>query len=115
MPSNPSSLTSRQELANAIRALSMDAVQQANSGHPGVPMGMADIAQVLWTDFLKHNPTNPNYAERGRLILFWYKYVGVNGKVIGMTTFGEAALADQLFECLVSLLRTWYKPQPIYN
>ncbi|WP_240923763.1 transketolase, partial [Psychromonas sp. SA13A] len=60
---------SRQELANAIRALSMDAVQKANSGHPGAPMGMADIAQVLWTDFLKHNPTNPNWADRDRFIL----------------------------------------------
>ncbi len=47
---------SRRELANAIRALSMDAVQKANSGHPGAPMGMADIAEVLWNDFLKHNP-----------------------------------------------------------
>ena len=47
---------SRRELANAIRALSMDAVQQARSGHPGMPMGMADIAEVLWNDFLKHNP-----------------------------------------------------------
>lgn len=48
---------SRKDLANAIRALSMDAVQKANSGHPGAPMGMADIAEVLWNDFLKHNPT----------------------------------------------------------
>ena len=62
-------MPSRQELANAIRALSMDAVQKANSGHPGAPMGMADIAQVLWTDFLKHNPTNPNWADRDRFIL----------------------------------------------
>ncbi|WP_413693779.1 transketolase [Psychromonas sp. KJ10-2] len=69
MSSNPSSLPSRQALANAIRALSMDAVQQANSGHPGAPMGMADIAQVLWTDFLKHNPTNPDWADRDRFIL----------------------------------------------
>lgn len=62
-------MPSRQELANAIRALSMDAVQKANSGHPGAPMGMADIAQVLWTDFLKHNPTNPNWVDRDRFIL----------------------------------------------
>jgi len=52
-------MSSRIELANAIRALSMDAVQAANSGHPGAPMGMADIAEVLWNDFLKHNPENP--------------------------------------------------------
>ncbi|PKG37737.1 transketolase [Psychromonas sp. Urea-02u-13] len=63
------STPSRQELANAIRALSMDAIQKSNSGHPGAPMGMADIAQVLWTDFLKHNPTNPEWADRDRFIL----------------------------------------------
>jgi len=62
-------MPSRKELANAIRALSMDAVQQANSGHPGAPMGMADIAEVLWRDFLKHNPANPNWADRDRFIL----------------------------------------------
>ncbi|MGB1298331.1 MAG: transketolase [Psychrobium sp.] len=62
-------MTSRKELANAIRALSMDAVQQANSGHPGAPMGMADIAEVLWRDFLKHNPANPNWADRDRFVL----------------------------------------------
>lgn len=62
-------MPSRRELANAIRALSMDAVQKANSGHPGAPMGMADIAEVLWKDFLKHNPTNPNWADRDRFIL----------------------------------------------
>jgi transketolase len=56
-------------LVNAIRALSMDAVQQANSGHPGMPMGMADIATVLWQDFLQHNPTNPNWVNRDRFIL----------------------------------------------
>ncbi|MCZ2722056.1 transketolase [Marinomonas sp. 15G1-11] len=62
-------MSSRKELANAIRALSMDAVQKANSGHPGAPMGMADIAEVLWNDFLKHNPTNPSWADRDRFIL----------------------------------------------
>jgi transketolase len=62
-------MPSRSELANAIRALSMDAVQQANSGHPGAPMGMADIAEVLWNDYLKHNPTNPNWADRDRFVL----------------------------------------------
>ncbi len=56
-------------LANAIRALSMDAVQKANSGHPGAPMGMADIATVLWNDFLKHNPNNPNWPDRDRFVL----------------------------------------------
>ncbi len=56
-------------LANAIRALSMDAVQQANSGHPGAPMGMADIAEALWNDFLKHNPANPDWPDRDRFVL----------------------------------------------
>lgn len=60
---------SRRDLANAIRALAMDAVQKANSGHPGMPMGMADIAEVLWNDFLKHNPRNPNWINRDRFIL----------------------------------------------
>lgn len=60
---------SRRELANAIRALSMDAVQKANSGHPGAPMGMADIAEVLWNDFLKHNPNDPHWLDRDRFIL----------------------------------------------
>lgn len=62
-------MPSRSELANAIRALSMDAVQKAKSGHPGMPMGMADIAQVLWCDHLKHNPTNPKWVDRDRFIL----------------------------------------------
>ncbi|TQS86093.1 transketolase, partial [Limnobaculum zhutongyuii] len=60
---------SHKELANAIRALSMDAVQKAKSGHPGAPMGMADIAEVLWRGFLKHNPTNPQWANRDRFVL----------------------------------------------
>jgi transketolase len=59
----------RRELANAIRALSMDAVQAANSGHPGAPMGMADIAEVLWRDFLRHNPANPAWPDRDRFVL----------------------------------------------
>ncbi|OHX35447.1 transketolase, partial [Methylomonas sp. LWB] len=62
-------MPSRRDLANAIRALSMDAVQKANSGHPGAPMGMADIAEVLWNDFLSHNPTNPKWPNRDRFVL----------------------------------------------
>ena len=62
-------MTSRKTLANAIRFLSMDAVQKANSGHPGAPMGMADIAEVLWRDYLKHNPTNPHWSDRDRFVL----------------------------------------------
>ncbi|EAR21386.1 transketolase [Nitrococcus mobilis] len=62
-------MPSRRELANAIRALSMDAVQRAKSGHPGAPMGMADIAEVLWNDFLRHNPGNPQWCNRDRFVL----------------------------------------------
>jgi transketolase len=62
-------MAQRKELANAIRALSMDAVQKAKSGHPGAPMGMADIAEVLWNDYLKHNPANPHWADRDRFVL----------------------------------------------
>ncbi len=62
-------MSSRRELANAVRALSMDAVQKANSGHPGAPMGMADIAEVLWNDHMRHNPSNPNWVDRDRFVL----------------------------------------------
>src|SRR6187455_1008175 len=62
-------MNARAELANAIRALAMDAVQQANSGHPGMPMGMAEIAEVLWNDHLRHNPANPAWANRDRFVL----------------------------------------------
>lgn len=62
-------MTTRRDLANAIRALSMDAIQQAGNGHPGAPMGMADIAEVLWNDYLKHNPSNPAWADRDRFVL----------------------------------------------
>ena len=62
-------MLSRRELANAVRALSMDAVEKANSGHPGAPMGMADIAEVLWNDFLRHNPANPAWVDRDRFVM----------------------------------------------
>ena len=62
-------MASRRDLANAVRALSMDAVQQANSGHPGAPMGMADIAEVLWNDYLSHNPADPTWVNRDRFVL----------------------------------------------
>ncbi len=67
--SSEATVVPRQELANAIRALSMDAVQAANSGHPGMPLGMADIAEVLWNDFLRHNPANPHWLNRDRFVL----------------------------------------------
>ena len=60
---------SQRELANAIRFLAIDAVNQAKSGHPGAPMGMADIAEVLWRSHLKHNPTNPAWPDRDRFVL----------------------------------------------
>ncbi|MBL1352729.1 MAG: transketolase [Zetaproteobacteria bacterium] len=62
-------MSNRRHLANAVRALAMDSVQKANSGHPGAPMGMADIAEVLWNDYMKHNPTNPQWVDRDRFIL----------------------------------------------
>ena len=62
-------MSTPRELANAIRALSMDAVQRANSGHPGMPMGMADIAQVLWRQFLRYNPVDPSWFDRDRFVL----------------------------------------------
>ncbi|MDA3914792.1 MAG: transketolase, partial [Oleiagrimonas sp.] len=62
-------MSNRRELANAIRALAMDAVEKANSGHPGMPMGMADIAEVLWNDFYRHNPGNPKWFNRDRFML----------------------------------------------
>ena len=62
-------MTTRRQLANAVRALAMDAVQKANSGHPGMPMGMADIAEVLWNDFHRHNPANPHWFNRDRFML----------------------------------------------
>lgn len=62
-------MATRRDIANAVRALSMDAVQQANSGHPGAPMGMADLAEVLWNDFLSHSPANPQWANRDRFVL----------------------------------------------
>ena len=62
-------MATRKDLANAIRALSMDAVQKANSGHPGAPMGMAEIAEELWNNHLVHNPKNPSWANRDRFVL----------------------------------------------
>ncbi len=62
-------MSATNQLANAIRVLAMDAVQQAKSGHPGAPMGMADIATVLWRDFLQHSPANPAWPNRDRFVL----------------------------------------------
>ena len=69
MPDTPSTQASYADVVNAIRALAMDAVQQANSGHPGMPMGMAEIAEVLWRRFLRHNPANPAWPDRDRFVL----------------------------------------------
>ena len=85
-------MPSRRDLANAIRALSMDAVQRAKSGHPGMPMGMADIAQVLWNDFLRHNPANPAWPDRDRFVLsnghgsmLLYSLLHLSGYALPMT------------------------------
>jgi transketolase len=84
-------MPTRRELANVVRVLAMDAVQQANSGHPGAPMGMADIAEVLWRDFLKHNPANPHWWDRDRFVLsnghasmLLYALLHLTGYPIGM-------------------------------
>ncbi|PAU73898.1 transketolase, partial [Halomonas salipaludis] len=84
-------MPSRFELANAIRALSMDAVQKAKSGHPGAPMGMADIAEVLWNDHLSHNPANPHWANRDRFVLsnghgsmLLYSLLHLSGYALGL-------------------------------
>src|SRR4051795_3107346 len=72
MPDTPAAATSQAsaaDIVNAIRALAMDAVQQANSGHPGMPMGMAEIAEVLWRHYLRHNPANPAWPDRDRFVL----------------------------------------------
>ena len=94
MASTPESAVqqpSRRDLANAVRALSMDAVQAANSGHPGAPMGMADIAEVLWNGYLKHNPANPEWADRDRFVLsnghgsmLLYSLLHLTGYPLGM-------------------------------
>src|SRR5436190_20880737 len=68
-PARAPSKLPRRTLANAVRALSMDAVQKANSGHPGAPMGLADVAEVLWNEFLEHNPANPKWVDRDRFVL----------------------------------------------
>jgi transketolase len=84
-------MPTRRELANVIRVLAMDAVQQANSGHPGAPMGMADIAEVLWRDVLKHNPANPAWWDRDRFVLsnghasmLLYALLHLTGYPVGM-------------------------------
>src|SRR5689334_19976699 len=69
MPDTPTAAASSADIVNAIRALAMDAVQKANSGHPGMPMGMAEIAEVLWRRHLRHNPTNPQWADRDRFVV----------------------------------------------
>ncbi len=84
-------MPSRRDLANAIRALSMDAVQKANSGHPGAPMGMADIAEVLWNSHMKYNPTNSKWSDRDRFVLsnghgsmLMYSLLHLSGYDLGM-------------------------------
>ncbi len=91
MDRNQTETTFRRELANAVRFLAIDAVNQAKSGHPGAPMGMADIAEVLWRDHLKHNPANPHWADRDRFVLsnghgsmLLYALLHLSGYVLGI-------------------------------
>ena len=84
-------MPTRRELANVLRVLSMDMVQQANAGHPGAPMGMADIAQVLWSEFLRHNPANPRWWDRDRFVLsnghasaLLYSLLNLSGYPLGL-------------------------------
>jgi transketolase len=84
-------MPTRRELANVIRVLAMDAVQQANSGHPGAPMGMADIATVLWRDYMRYNPANPRWWDRDRFVLsnghasmLLYAVLNLTGYPLGM-------------------------------
>jgi len=96
----------RRTLANAIRALSMDAVQAANSGHPGMPMGMADIAEVLWNDYLKHNPGNPDdqrrrsQRDRDRLL-----YSAAFRRLAGVTQVASPAEVDVFHNRLTHTLK----------
>ena len=107
-------MSTRRDPANAIRALSMDAVQKANSGHPGAPMGIADIAEVSWREVLKFNPGNPLWLERGPLAPSngrggsrrvaveatarepWRRR-GLQGRIVGIDHFGASAPAKELF------------------
>ncbi|MBT8088195.1 MAG: transketolase [Gammaproteobacteria bacterium] len=97
MPKNAATAgrPARRVLANAIRALSMDAVQAANSGHPGAPMGMADIAEVLWNDYLRHNPGNPSWPDRDRFVLSNGHGSMLLYSVLHLTGYGDFPI-DQL-------------------
>ena len=77
----------RRDLSNAVRALSMDAVQKANSGHPGAPMGMADIAEVLWNDNMNHNPANPNWATVTAFILVEWPWLNADLFLLHLTGY----------------------------
>jgi transketolase len=102
---------------NTIRMLSVDMVQEANSGHPGMPMGAAPMAYVLWKRFLRHNPNNPKWPDRDRITLAeeiglnftedvckhfevhgWHKYVGREGEIIGIDHFGASAPGKRLLQ-----------------
>jgi transketolase len=118
MPTVPDSTA----LAHALRFLAIDAVEAASSGHPGMPMGMAEIAEVLWRDHLTHNPSDPGWVDRDRFVLsnghgsmllyalvlaieagvtrFWRSYCGFDGDVIGIDRFGESAPAAHVAEAL---------------
>src|SRR5476649_3056964 len=107
-------MPTRRDLANAIRALSMDAVQKANSGHPGAPMGMADIAEVLWRDVLKFNPGNPTWMDRDRFVLsnghasmLLYSVLHLTGYPLPMEELKEFRQFGSLSPVIRSAMCTW--------
>ena len=104
-------MSSRTERANAIRALAMDAVQAANSGHPGAPMGLADVAEVLWREVLKHNPADPAWADRDRVVLsnghssmLLYAALHLSGYPVSMDDIPKIKAAVTVKETLVSVV-----------
>ena len=94
--------TAHRDMANAIRALAMDAVQQADSGHPGMPMGMADVPTVLFSRFPKFNPAAPHWPDRDPCEAAsgfgWERWLGTRGAFVGMQGFGASAKASDLYK-----------------
>src|SRR5258707_13877356 len=97
MPDAPAARASHADLVNAIRALAMDAVQQANSGHPGMPMGMAEIAEALWRRFLRRNPQNPSWPDRDRFVLSNCHRSTLQDALLHLTRYGLPIVAVRNF------------------
>lgn len=115
-------MTTRKTLANAIRFLSMDAVQKAKSGHPGAPMGMADIAEVLWRDYMNHNPADPHWANRDRFVLsnghgsmLIYSLLHLTGYDLSMDELKTSASSTlRPLATLNMVILQVLKPQPVH-